>query len=267
MSSRRTSRHVLVAVLLAALVASASACGRTSSGAAPSSTSPDPVARPAVIRVLAASSLANVLPDLVAGFRRRHPDVTVETSTAASSALAEQVRAGIEADVVLTADRATADAARAAPGNQAAPGAPVPFATNTMVIAVPAGNPGEVRSLSALADPDLLVGLCAPQVPCGKYARQLLANAGVAASVDTEEPDARSLMAKVASGDLDAGLVYRTDVLAAGPTALKVDVPEASKVPVTYFAVRRSAGAADEFVDYLRGPGQRVLASAGFGRA
>ena len=268
MSSRRTSRHVLVAVLLAALVASASACGRTSSGAAPSSTSPDPVARPAVIRVLAASSLANVLPDLVAGFRRRHPDVTVETSTAASSALAEQVRAGIEADVVLTADRATADAAAGlvAGGLSRAP-TPVLFATNTMVIAVPAGNPGEVRSLSALADPDLLVGLCAPQVPCGKYARQLLANAGVAASVDTEEPDARSLMAKVASGDLDAGLVYRTDVLAAGPTALGVDVPEASKVPVTYFAVRRSAGAADEFVDYLRGPGQRVLASAGFGQA
>jgi molybdate transport system substrate-binding protein len=134
-----------------------------------------------------------------------------------------------------------------------------------MVIAVPAGNPGEVRTLEDLSNPDLLVGLCAPQVPCGKYARQLLSDAGVTPSVDTEEPDARSLMAKIASGDLDAGLVYRTDVLAAGPTALEVDVADAAKVPVTYFAVERTKGTSAQFVSYLQGPGKKVLKAAGFG--
>jgi molybdate transport system substrate-binding protein len=215
--------------------------------------------------VVAASSLADVLPDLVDGFRSTRPNVTVETSTGASTALVEQVRAGVPADLVLTADRETAEAAKVLPGNTSGAGAPEPFATNTMVIAVPAGNPGEVRTLEDLSNPDLLVGLCAPQVPCGKYARQLLADAGVTPSVDTEEPDARSLMAKIASGDLDAGLVYRTDVLAAGPTALEVSVPDATKVPVTYFAVERTKGTSAEFVNYLQGPGKKVLKAAGFG--
>lgn len=224
--------------------------------------------------MLAASSLAGVLPDLVVGFRKEHPEVVVETSTGASTALVEQVRAGAGADVVLTADRSTAADAAAvgerpnANGvgvNRATMPSPVPFATSTLVLAVPADNPGQVRTLAALSDPELLVGLCAPQVPCGKYARQLLEQAGATASVDTEEPDARSLMAKIASGDLDAGLVYRTDVLAAGRTVRAVDLPGAAQVPVTYFAVERTGGAGTDFVAYLQGPGQKVLAAAGFG--
>ena len=254
---------VLVAgSLLLALVGAA--CGGASGSQRASSTTV--AAGPVTIRVLAASSLSGVLPDLVEGFRAGHPGATVETSTGASTALVEQLRSGVPADVVLTADRATADAAAAVDQSPSSGAVPRVFATNTMVVAVPSGNPGEVDGLADLSDPDLLVGLCAPQVPCGKYARQLLDEAGVTASVDTEEPDARSLMAKVASGDLDAGLVYRTDVLSAGPTALEVDVPEAARVPVTYYAVERSRGAAAEFVEYLRGPGQKVLASAGFGR-
>jgi len=278
-SGRSASSALLRAVaagLLAGFVVVVAACAGSSSrsttsnpadGAAPSSTV---VAPPTSIRVLAASSLASVLPDLVAGFRTSNPNVTVETSTGASSAIVEQVRAGVAADVVLTADQASAEAASRAGATQSdasrsVPASPVPFATNTMVIAVPAGNPGEVRTLEDLSNPDFLVGLCAPQVPCGKYARQRLTDAGVTPSVDTEEPDARSLMAKIASGDLDAGLVYRTDVLAAGPTALVVPVPGTAKVPVTYFAVERTQGAGAEFVDYLRGPGRTLLKAAGFG--
>ena len=276
MALRPTHPTALLLALVLPLAVVAAACGGSSGGEGPTSTSPSTSpsasvdAAPVTIRVLAASSLADVLPDLVAGFRKRRPNVVVETSTGASSALVEQVRSGVDADVVLTADRAPADSV-----NQPGAVAPEPFATNTMVVAVPAGNPGGVDSLADLADPDLLVGICAPQVPCGKYARQLLEVAGVTVSVDTEEPDARSLMAKVASGDLDAGLVYRTDVRSAGPAADEVDVPEASKVPVTYFAVERAGGTGaaaeartttgSEFVDYLLGPGRKVLRAAGFG--
>lgn len=273
-SSRSASSALLRAVpvgLLAATIVGVAACSGSSSrsttstsanGSAPPSTG---VAVPTKIRVLAASSLASVLPDLVDGFRKEYPNVTVETSTGASSSLIEQVRAGVSADLVLTADQATAEAANGVPGNTSGVGPPEPFATNTLVIAVPAGNPGEVRALADLSNPDLLVGLCAPQVPCGKYARQLLREASVTASADTEEPDARSLMAKIASGDLDAGMVYRTDVRAAGPTALAVAVPDAAKVPVTYFAVERTQGTSAEFVDYLQGPGRALLKAAGFG--
>lgn len=218
----------------------------------------------APVGILAASSLSSVLPPLVDGFRRARPGTEVQVSTGASNALVEQVRAGAPADVVLVADRASAERAASAFGGST--DAPETVATTTLVVAVPAANPGRVRSLSDLSRPDLLVGLCAPQVPCGGYARQLLRAAGVDAAVDTEEPDARSLLAKVVSGDLDAGVVYRAEARAAGRTVDVVEVPEAAEVPVTYYAVvRPGAAVGDEFVSYLRGPGRAVLVDAGFG--
>lgn len=281
----RAGRLLAVVAAAAALLLLAGCGGGASpedaSGAAGRTGSTGPAER---VDVLAASSLAAVLPQLVEGFERARPGTTVEVSSGASNALVEQVRAGAPADVVLSADRATADRAAAALGGGASSGRngaePVPFANTTLVVAVPATNPGGVRSLSDLARPGLLVGLCAPQVPCGAYARDLLRAAGVEASVDTEEPDARSLMAKIASGDLDAGLVYRTEARAAGSAVGVVEVPESGDVPVTYYAVVRSAGrgrggdrggdrsgdrGGADFVTYLQGPGRAVLSGAGFG--
>ncbi len=256
--SVRRCRSVLA--LLAAAGTLAAGCG---GGAAARGTGP--AARPGgAVDVLAASSLAPVLPQLVDGFRRDRPGAKVRVSTGASNALAEQVRAGAPADVVLAADLATAERAAAAFGRGTPD--PVPVATTVLVVAVPSANPGRVRALADLSRRDLLVGLCAPQVPCGTYARALLREAGVDAAADTEEPDARSLMAKVASGDLDAGVVYRAEALAAGRAVDVVEVPEAAEVPVTYYAVvRPGAAVGDELVAYLRGPGRTVLARAGFG--
>ena len=225
---------------------------------------------PRTVRVLVASSLAGVAPALSRAYERTHPGTRVEWSAAASSALVAQVRAGAPADAVVLADRATADAVAPAPApggtSSGGPAAdPRVVASNVLVLAVPATNPGGVRTLADLARPDLLVGLCAPQVPCGRYARDLLRRSGVTASVDTEEPDARSLMAKVASGDLDAALVYRTDVRSSAGRARAVSVPAAADVPVRYFSVARSADGRS-FTGFLEGrQGQRVLRSAGFG--
>lgn len=252
----------MLAVVLLALGALTAGCG---SGGRSTQPTPQSGTGPGTeeVQVLAASSLAPVLPALVDGYLGRWPDATVASSTGASNALVEQVRAGAPADVVLTADRATADRAAAALG--AAARAPEAVATTTLVVAVPAGNPGEVRTLADLSRPDLLVGLCAAQVPCGGYARRLLRQEGVAAAVDTEEPDARSLMAKVASGDLDAGVVYRVDARAAGAAVSVVEVPSAATVPVTYFAVSNGTRPAAAFVSFLLGPGRGVLTDAGFG--
>ncbi|MFM7068304.1 MAG: substrate-binding domain-containing protein [Actinomycetes bacterium] len=266
--SSRVVGEVIAGVLFAGVLA-ASGCGQAENLSEASKQ------RPVTIRVLAASSLADVLPQLVAAFRRTDPAVRVEASTGPSSALVAQVDAGVDADLVITADRDTALAARPKGGP-----APAEVATNVMVIGVPKGNPGNVRSLTDLGRTDLLVGWCAPQVPCGRYSRRIVDLAGVRPAVDTEEPDAKSLVAKIAAGDLDAGLVYRTDVRANSPEVRAIAIPQAASVPVRYFAVdlhggrRASEGrrspegrraAADAFTAFMLAGGRPIFTAAGFG--
>jgi molybdate transport system substrate-binding protein len=191
--------------------------------------------------------------------------VTVELSFASSSTLREQILAGAPADVFASADRSNVTELVEA---GAATGA-ADFVANELQVVVPAGNPGAVTGLADLADEDLLVGLCAREVPCGRLGREALSEAGVTASPDTDEPDVRSLLTKVAAGELDVGLVYRTDVLAAGDAVEGIDLPAAQEVTTTYpITTLTDAGnpaAAEAFVAFvLSAPGQEILASYGF---
>lgn len=217
--------------------------------------------------VSAAASLGPALEQVEAAFEAAEPGVDVVVNLGASSTLREQVLAGAPADVLLTADvanaRAVADAGLAA-------GEPVVFATNRLALVVPPGNPGGVTGLADLADPDLLVGLCAPAVPCGAYARELLDAAGVAPSLDTEEPDVRALVTKVAAGELDVGVVYATDVVAAAGAVEEVALPDAPAVRVdlalVVLADATDPDLAERFVASLRdGVGAAALRDAGFG--
>ncbi len=160
------------------------------------------------LHVLVAASLlpiANVLAD---DFERLHPDVDVLISGAGSSALREQVLAGAPADVFVPADPSHLEAIRDDIGLK---GAPVVVARNSLVLAVPAGNDAGVASLADLERPELLIGLCAAEVPCGNYARAGLSRAGIEPVPDTDEPNVRALATKLAAGELDAAVVYASD--------------------------------------------------------
>lgn len=165
--------------------------------------------------VMAASSLTDVI-DIV--FENRE---NVTAVIAGSSALVAQLAAGAEADVLMTADAATM---QRAVSEGSVRGEPALIATNTLVLATPADNPGGVVGLADLARGDLLIGLCAMEVPCGALARQALAQAQITPSADTLEPNVRALAAKITLGELDAGLVYATDARMAGLAT--VDAPE-----------------------------------------
>lgn len=218
------------------------------------------------VLVLAAASLTDAFTTMETEFESANPGVDVELSFGGSSALRVQVEEGAPADVVAFADAAPMDALVA----DDLVDSPTVFATNSVVLVTPADNPGGVASLDDLADPDLLIGVCAPQVPCGGYAAELLDRASVDAALDTEEPDVRSLAAKVAAGELDAGLVYATDVdafpgkLDVIPLAAGVQVRAAYPIAV----VQDSPGADDarRFIDFVESAaGQQVLVDAGFG--
>lgn len=218
------------------------------------------------ITVFAAASLTDAFGEIADEFEAANPGVSVESNFGASSALREQILAGAPADVFASANLSNMDQVVEA---DAAAGDARTFATNRLEIVVPAGNPADVTGLAAFGDDDLLVGLCAAEVPCGDLGREALANAGVTPAVDTEEPDVRSLLTKVEAGELDAGLVYATDVLAAGDAVEGIEIPAADNVvaeyPIATLAEAGGAEVADAFVAYvLSDAGQDILASYGF---
>lgn len=219
------------------------------------------------ITVLAAASLQEPFTELGRRFENQHAGASVRFSFDASSTLARQVEDGAPADVLATADEASmaavADAGLVSP--------PTVFARNRLAILVARGNPRGIRSLADLGGSGLAVVLCAPQVPCGRLAVAVLVRAGVDARARSLEPNVKGVVAKVVLGEADAGLVYATDVRAAGSRADGVEIPAEQNLVTGYpVATVRSAPnpeAAARFVDLVTSEeGRAVLGAAGFGR-
>lgn len=216
--------------------------------------------------VLAAASLTESFTELGTIFEAAHPGSRVSFSFAASSELATQVEQGAPADVFASASPATM-ALVVDNGDTAA--APVTFALNTLEIVVPAGNPAQVTGPKDFARTSLTIALCAPEVPCGAAAEKAFAAADVTPAPDTLEADVKATLGKVTLGEVDAALVYRTDVLAAGDKVEGIDFPEAAEAVNDYpIAVLRDAPntvAAEAFVQLvLSAEGSRILSDAGF---
>lgn len=218
------------------------------------------------IRVFAAASLTDAFGEIAEAFEDSEPGASVELNLAGSSSLREQILQGAPADVVATANPSVMDELVDA----AAVERPEPFATNSLQIVVPAGNPGGVDTLGDFADADLLVGLCAVEVPCGEFARRVLSLAGVVPALDTNEPDVRALLTKVEAGELDAAIVYTTDVLAAGDGVEGIEIPEmqnaVARYPIAIVSETGDRSTAEAFVAFALGEtGQRILREHGFG--
>jgi molybdate transport system substrate-binding protein len=147
---------------------------------------------------------------------------------------------------------------------------PVDFATNVLTIIVKPGNPKNVKSIADLPNLDV-VALCAPEVPCGRYANQMFTSAGVSIPSDkiTLGQDVKATLSAVASGDADAGIVYVTDSKAAGKTVARVKIPASLNVlaiyPIAPIAATQNASLANGWIRYVTSlAGQRTLKSFGF---
>lgn len=218
-----------------------------------------------VVLVSATSSLGGAFSEIEAAFEDANPGVDVVVNLAASSAIREQVLAGAPVDVVATASTGTmqplVDAGMV--------GDPSVIARNQMQIAVPSSNPGGVTGLRDFSREELLIGLCSVGVPCGDLAREVLAAAGVVPAQDTDEPNVGALVTKLTAGELDAGIVYVTDVLSAGTDLEGIDIPPDVNRMTTY-PIAASTGApnvsgADSFVAFvLSDEGREILLQFGF---
>jgi molybdate transport system substrate-binding protein len=148
---------------------------------------------------------------------------------------------------------------------------PRDFAANSMEIAVPPDNPAGIGGLRDLSGNDVKVALCQAQVPCGEVAAEVFAKAGITVKPATEEVDVKSVLTKVSLGEVDAGMVYVTDVRAAGDDVVGVEIPADQNASTTYPIATLTASehqeTAADFVDLvLSEEGAEALADAGFRR-
>lgn len=218
------------------------------------------------IVVFAASSLKRAFTEMGRQFMAENPDEHVEFSFAGSADLLSQLSNGAPADVFAPADASTMDKAVLAGLTDREPRA---FASNRLTIVVAPGNPKDITSLQSLVRPSLTVVVCAPQVPCGAATKKVEAAAGVPLIAASEESQVSDVLTKVTSGQADAGLVYVTDAIAAGPQVTAVDFPESAGAVNTYSIALLNRtpkpAPARAFRDFVVGAaGQRILASVGF---
>ena len=256
MSLRRT------ALVAAGLLVAACGGGDPAGGAA-AAAGDEPAG---TLTVFAAASLTDVFEDLGGRLAAEHPALEIRFNFAGSSALATQVVQGAPADVFASAAEPQM---QAVVDEELVAGDPEVFAANVLQIAVPRGNPAGVTSLDDFARADLALALCSPEVPCGSAAEAVLAAAGVPPRPDTLEEDVRAALTKVELGEVDAALVYASDVVSARDAVEGVPFPEArdavNRYPVCVLADAPNPAAAEAFVALVRSDeGQQALSDAGF---
>jgi molybdate transport system substrate-binding protein len=256
-------RRSAIAFVAAVVAIPTVVAGCSSNSAGPSSSS---AAGPSgSITVFAAASLMGVFTQIGKQFEALHPGVKVTFNFNGSNTLATNIVQGAPADVF----------ASAAPGNMqtvvAAGDAsdPANFAKNTMEIAVPPANPANVTGVNSLASKAVKVAICAPAVPCGKTAAAIFKNAGITVAPVTEETDVTAVLTKVELNEVDAGIVYVTNVLGAGSKVKGITIPDninaSTEYPIATLTKSTNPATAAAFVAYVLSPaGESVLKAAGF---
>ncbi|WP_194763175.1 molybdate ABC transporter substrate-binding protein [Microbacterium sp. UFMG61] len=258
--NRTLRRTVTIALAAAALALTGCASGAEP----PAPTATDDAAESSLsgeLTVYAAASLSTAFDEIGDAFTEANPDVEVSVVYDGSSTLVTQLLEGAPADVFASADEANMKKLEDAAVD------PTLFASNTLVIAVPADNPGGVKTLDDLAD--VTTVLCAPEVPCGAASATLLSNAGVTVDAASLEQNVTAVLTKVAASEADAGLVYATDVI--GRDDVELIVPDGADevvnhYPIAALAEAPNSAAAEAFVAFvLSDEGQQILADLGFG--
>lgn len=218
------------------------------------------------IRVFTAASLADAMTEMSDAFAEVHRtgeggELSVELNVAGSATLREQILAGAPGDVFVSANEQIMEDVAAAGELH---GSAQAVAGNSMALIMPPDNPGDVAAVADLDRPGLLIGLCAPGVPCGDFAAALLAKASLDPPVATFEDDVRALTTRVIAGELDVAVVYHSDVVAAGEAVASVAISDDVNVMTVSTAAVLGTSSTPEvaqmFIDFaLSAPGQQIL--------
>lgn len=256
--------RVFLAVALAVFALSGASCGSDDTGTTVTNEATGHVSGD--ITVFAAASLTAAYTEIGEAFMTKHTDAQVTFSFAASTDLVTQINEGAPADVFASADEPNMKKLTDAGGSE---GDPQIFATSSLQIIVGPGNPKRISTVTDLGRSDLIYVTCAPEVPIGKYAMQVLTAAGVSTRPASLEANVKGIVTKVTTGEADAGIVYQTDVIAAGPAAegvvIPADINVIARYPIVVTKAAPNPATGRAFVAFvLSDKGQQILAGYGF---
>jgi molybdate transport system substrate-binding protein len=257
--------HIALVALATAAAVVLAGCSSPASSPTPTSTKSAPTLSGSIV-VDAASSLTGTFDTVAAAFEKANPGTKVTFNYGGSGALAAAITAGAPVDVFAAASPATMMTVSSA---QLTAGTPATFVKNELEIVTPAGNPAGVKGLADFADAAKKIALCDPAQPCGAAAAAVFAAAKITPLPDTLGPDVKSVLTAAELDQVDAGMVYKTDVLSGGAKVTGITFPSASQFIVSYpiapLTVSKNSKLAAAFVAYVLSPaGQAILKHAGF---
>jgi molybdate transport system substrate-binding protein len=218
------------------------------------------------IVVDAASSLTGTFDRVAAGFEKLHPGTKVTFNYGGSGDLAAAIVAGAPVDVFAAASPATEAIVQTA---GLVKGTPKTFVKNQLEIVVPAGNPGKITGLADFADASKKIALCETAQPCGAASAAVFAAANIVPKPDTLEPDVKGVLTAAQLDQVDAGMVYHTDVISGGSKVQGIPFPQSAQFivgyPIGVIKTSKNLKLAEEFAAYvLTPPAQKILKDAGF---
>lgn len=232
--------------------------------------------KPRILIVFAAASLTDAFTEIGENFQTANPNVTVTFNFAGSQALRTQLEEGAPADIFASANKTQMEAVIAA--SLITEGTQQNFLTNKLVVILPADNQAGLSKLEDLANPGIKLVLAAEEVPVGNFARQALdlmnGSFGtdfkdkVLANVVSNEDNVKQVVTKVQLGEVDAGIVYTSDAVAA-PELQTIEIPSelnvVAKYPIAPVLNSEHADVVQAFIDYvLSDEGQAILEKWGF---
>ena len=248
------ARRLLLMGSVIGLLSTLSACGRSDTKTN--------------IDLYAAASLSTAMTSMAVAFENEEPNIRIVLNFAGSATLVEQIKQGAPADVVVFADdKQMVDLVE---NGNVAKDSVTTIATNTLTLIVEKGNPLNITGLGDLASPQIRTVLCDVTQPCGKYSTQILDRANIVVKPRSRETSVSGVTQKVASGEADAGIVYVTDALANASKldALPIDkdINVSNNYPIATLTELSIAElrAAQTFIDFVLGDGQKILNDYGF---
>jgi molybdate transport system substrate-binding protein len=262
-----STRWKTVVVVMATMLVAAS-CGGSSPGSSGGSSGGS---SRGTLNVFAAASLTNAFGQLEKTFEQQHPGWKVTLNLAGSDQLAAQIEQKAPADVFAAASTKYPEQLQ----GENLLGKTTNFATNTLVLVTPKSNPARIKTAQDLEKGDAKVVVADPAVPLGSYTETVLGNLGIDESklnIVSKEQDAESVLAKLTSGEADAGFVYVTDALSQKAKLHEIEFPASADATATYpigiVSYSKNTKAAQQWIDLVNSPqGQAVLEQLGFGAA
>jgi molybdate transport system substrate-binding protein len=252
--------------LVAVIAVAVGGCGGDddesgSDGASPSTSTGE-------LQVYADESLTEAFTQIGQAFEDEHEGIVPKFTFEVTDSLVQQISAGAPAGTFATSDAADVNDLT---GLDVEATEPVKFATNTMTIVVPVGNPADIKGLEDLAGPDVKVVLCDPQSACGEHSAEVLAGAGVSVTPTATAGNAGEAVQAVESRTADASIVFASDMDASGD-ADTVVIPPERNVTAEYVITAVGAAAADNddiqraFIDFVQSEAaQGILNQFNFG--